>query len=73
MLNQVEESQLEIDESYFPSEGKVLAFGNYEITTLASMSDDFKIFRKIVVKKNQDNPFTVIHYQLLNWKDWEAS
>lgn len=32
-------------DNYFPDEGKVFLFGCNEVSTLAIMQDDFKIFR----------------------------
>ena len=69
MLNQLDENQLDGNDCYFPEEGKFFAFGVYEITTLATMSDDFKFYRKLMVKKDLKNSLTIDHYQIHSWKD----
>lgn len=73
MLNEDNEKGLELDENYFPDENKVFVFGTHEVSTLALMQDDFKIFRRIQVKKNLEDPWMLDHYQLKNWKDKDAN
>lgn len=69
MLNSNEESGIEGDELYFPEVDKVFAFGDYEVSTLAIMEDDFKIFRRIQIKKHLKDPLLIDHYQVKNWHD----
>lgn len=47
MLNILEENGIGDGEAYFPKENKLFAFGEYEVSTLAIMQDEFKIYRKI--------------------------
>lgn len=73
MLNEDNEKGLELDENYFPDENKVFVFGTHEVSTLALLQDEFKIFRRIQVKKNLEDPWMIDHYQLKNWKDKDAN